>query len=376
MKRVRSEVGGYRGRRTLNEILKWIAILLAVAVCLLLAGLFFGQEYIVFSDNGLRLELPFLEEREEPDLSDQSGNVSVIVEPDSSQEENQGEQEDEPQPPEEPDIQAPAEPVFAALELPLTTVSDGTALQKLEEAGANALILEMKGQEGTLNWVSAQTMAVSSGLNPGDPAVNDILRQWNQGEVYTVARVCCFRDNSLPYHQNSVALRATYGNWRDELGLRWLNPNNAEAQAYLAALCGELAELGFDEIWLDCWGFPVRGELGSITGGAGYGVGSFEPAMASFLSQVRQAIQPYGTALALTMERDDLTIQGAASGRTSTNLEFNADHIWAVEDGLVPELPELMTQSGITRAEERLVRLVEELTPQEIAQARLMTDPE
>ena len=98
MKRVRSEVGGYRGRRTLNEILKWIAILLAVAVCLLLAGLFFGQEYIVFSDNGLRLELPFLEEREEPDLSDQSGNVSVIVEPDSSQEETRGSRRMNPSP--------------------------------------------------------------------------------------------------------------------------------------------------------------------------------------------------------------------------------------------------------------------------------------
>jgi len=219
-------------------------------------------------------------------------------------------------------------------------------------------------------------MAVSSGLNPGDAAVNETIRQWNQGEVYTVARVCCFRDNSLPYHRNSVALRATYGNWRDDLGLRWLNPNNAEAQAYLAALCGELAELGFDEIWLDCWGFPVRGELGSITGGEGYGVGAFEPAMASFLAQVRQAIQPYGAALALTMEREDLTIQGAASGRTATNLEFNADRIWAAEDGLTPTLPELMTQSGITRAEERLVRLVEELTPQEIAQALPMTDPE
>jgi len=375
MKRVRSEVGGYRGRRTLNEILKWIAILLAVAVCLLLAGLFFGQEYIVFSDSGLRLELPFMD-REEPDLSDQSGNVSVIVEPDSSQQENQGDQEDEPQPPVEPDVQEPAEPVFAALELPLSAVVDGTALQKLEEAGANALILEMKGQEGALNWVSAQPMATSSGLNPGDPAINDTLRKWNQGEVYTVARVCCFRDNSLPYHRNSVALRATYGNWRDDLGLRWLNPNNAEAQAYLAALCGELAELGFDEIWLDCWGFPVRGELGSITGGEGYGVGAFEPAMASFLAQVRQAIQPYGAALALTMEREDLTIQGAASGRTATNLEFNADRIWAAEDGLTPTLPELMTQSGITRAEERLVRLVEELTPQEIAQALPMTDPE
>ena len=57
--------GGYRGRRTLTDILKMIAIVLAVAVVLVLGGLFLAQDYIVYTDEGLRLELPFLHEEKQ-----------------------------------------------------------------------------------------------------------------------------------------------------------------------------------------------------------------------------------------------------------------------------------------------------------------------
>ncbi len=54
--------GGYRGRRTLTDILKIIAIVLGILVALVLAGLFLAQDYLVYTDEGLRLELPFLSE--------------------------------------------------------------------------------------------------------------------------------------------------------------------------------------------------------------------------------------------------------------------------------------------------------------------------
>lgn len=57
--------GGYRGRRTLTDILKIIAIVLGVVVVLVLAGLFLAQDYIVYTDEGLRLELPFLQEEKQ-----------------------------------------------------------------------------------------------------------------------------------------------------------------------------------------------------------------------------------------------------------------------------------------------------------------------
>lgn len=58
MSRQKGGFGGYRGRRTLTDILRLIAVVLTVLVILVLAGLFFGQKYIVQTDRGLQFQLP------------------------------------------------------------------------------------------------------------------------------------------------------------------------------------------------------------------------------------------------------------------------------------------------------------------------------
>jgi len=99
MSRSHSDVGGYRGRRTVTDILRLIAIVLAVAVVLVVAGLFFLQQYIVYTDEGPKLQLPSLFQREEgPDGSvsvPEPGSLSIIEdEPSGSQSEpDQGQAE-------------------------------------------------------------------------------------------------------------------------------------------------------------------------------------------------------------------------------------------------------------------------------------------
>ena len=44
MGRANKDVGGYRGRRTITDILRFIAIALAVVVVLVLAGVFYLQK--------------------------------------------------------------------------------------------------------------------------------------------------------------------------------------------------------------------------------------------------------------------------------------------------------------------------------------------
>ena len=48
MGRTNKDVGGYRGRRTITDILRFIAIALAVVVVLVLAGVFYLQKYLVY----------------------------------------------------------------------------------------------------------------------------------------------------------------------------------------------------------------------------------------------------------------------------------------------------------------------------------------
>ena len=246
MGRANKDVGGYRGRRTATDVLKLIAIILGVLVVLAVAGMLYLQKYMVYTDEGVKLELPpFLQmlrgesSSEEPGGSaslPDPGSVSVVVDPDGSA--------SEPQQPDE------KEPASFALALPVSDVVSGTAAAKLEEAGADKLILAVKTQDGKLAWLSGQGAAERSRVN-GSQETTEAIRQWNQGEVYTIARVCCFRDDSAPYFRNKLALRRGQYNWRDERGLRWLSPAHEDAQAYIAALCGELGALGFDEIVLE-----------------------------------------------------------------------------------------------------------------------------
>lgn len=350
MGRANKDVGGYRGRRTVTDILKLIAIILGVLVVLAVAGMLYLQKYMVYTDEGVKLELPpFLQalrgERpsEEPGGSaslPDPGSVSVVVEPDGSASEP-------PPEPEKPSL---------ALQLSVDDVVNGAAAAKLEEAGADVLILEVKSRDGKLAWLSEQPVAERSRVN-GTQASTDAIRQWNQGEVYTVARVRCFRDDSAPYYNNAMALRQGNGNWRDELGLRWLSPANDRSQAYIAGLCGELAGLGFDEIVLEDFSFPIKGKVDRINRGESYDPASFTAELEDLLAQVQSAVEPYGTKLSLRVERDTLAGAETLSGVTPQLLEQYAARIWAEDDGLTPAPQDLLEPAGITGGTDRLVSI-------------------
>lgn len=341
---------GYRGRRTWNERFKLMAGVLAALVLLVVVGLIIGQKYIVFTDNGLRLELPF--SREEQPASQSPGDVSVVLRPSDGQEGADAPGEEE------------QEPAMLAVELPVEAVLDGTALERMEELGGTALVLEMKPEEGKLAWASDQTLAGQTGVN-GPAAVNEALRQWNQGGVYTIARVCCFRDNTMPYQRNDLALRASYGNWRDELGLRWLNPDSAGARTYLATLCGELAELGFDEIVLEQCAFPTGGNLESVVQSGSYLSGAYDAAVEELLKGAAQAVEPYETVLSVRCGLDAVAAGGADGGLTVSLLEQYAGRVWTQwEAGTLDEIAARMQAAGLTGGGERLVRVVSALDAQ------------
>ena len=349
MGRSRRDIGGYRGRRTFADVLRGVALTLGTLVVLLVAVLFYGQRYLLYTDDGLKLNLPFFQRQEPAPPPADLGNVSIKVEDpvDSSQQA-------------EPDPE-PENPSMAALQLPLSAILDGTAVQKLEQAGANALIVEMKGPSGQLGWASEESMAALARVNSKQEGINDLLRQWNQGEVYTIARVCCFRDDSVPYYRNPVAIRSPNGNWRDELVLRWMNPTHPDTRSYLAGLCRELAGLGFDEILLDCYTFPLQGKQENIVKGENYNAETFPQLIDDFLGQAAQAVEPYGTRLSVQARRETFTGEERAGGLTNQMLESYIDRFWVAEDDLIPTVAQLIESAGITNGAERLVTVTEQL---------------
>lgn len=342
MGRANRDVGGYRGRRTVTDILKFIAVALAVIVVLVLAGMFYLQRYVVYTDDGAKLKLPhFLqmfrhEEGDNPTdsaLLPDPGSVSVIIDPAGSASEQPAEENK----------------TGFALELPVEDVVNGAASAKLEEAGAEALILEMKPPSGQLAWNTQNPTAQWAEVS-GDTEVNQALERWNtHTEIYTIARVCCFRDDSAPYSWNKLALRKGNYNWRDELGLRWLSPAHEDSQAYIASLCGELAALGFDEIVLEQFHFPVGGNTDNITRGDRYDPAAFTAQLESFLKQVQEAVNQNAantTVVSLWVDGEILGDGRDLSGVTPQLLQQFGGRIWGDEESL-SLLPELQNSQEV-----------------------------
>lgn len=68
---------GYQGRRTVWDVLRVIVCALVVVLILIAAGLMVGQRYLVYTDDGVRLELPFSRQEETASV-DASVPVDIV----------------------------------------------------------------------------------------------------------------------------------------------------------------------------------------------------------------------------------------------------------------------------------------------------------
>ena len=328
--------GSYRGRRSTTDVLKTVALILAVLVVLAVAGVWMAQKYIVYDDGGYHLELPFFQ-KEGP--AQEPEDFRVAVEPAASQPEETPEE---------------GEPLLAAVTVPLSAVEDGSAEALAAQAGANSVLLDMKTDRGQLGFVSQLAMAASADINRQ-------LQALNSGELYTVARLSCFRDHALAKDE-TYAIRTNSGyRWTDPEELRWSSPASQTVQDYLVALMVELAQLGFDEILLDNWGYPAEGNLGYIKQGDAYDLEHLSQPVEEFLARAEAALEPYGTRLALRSTWAVLEGDESPGGQTAQLLERYAQRVWleAPEDSMA----DLLSQAGLPEGEERLALLVEELDP-------------
>ena len=249
----RNGYDSYHGRSRVRTFLKVLIVLLLVVLAVAVGALLWLEPYIDYSANGIKINLPFFQQKEPAPAT---GAPVVVTTP-------------EPTPTPEP------EEDFRGILLPNSALYDGTAAQQVEAAGATAALFDMKADDGSLGYISGLALAIQAEASAADPALNAAIQLLNGGEVYTVARVSCFRDNLVPRSDMTLAIHTNAGNWRDSGDTCWLSPANESARQYVVGVCRELAALGFDEILLDNWAFPTDGE--PDPGGARAGAGGAGP---------------------------------------------------------------------------------------------------
>lgn len=325
MNRFKFDYRSYRGRASLTDWLKRITFILAVLVAVGLSILYFAPDF--FSNFSFSA----------PSRTDSSGNTSV-QEPSTSQSDSSSpsqptsdkgtssatESEEEPE-------ETTETTLLKAISVPVDHILDGSATQLAQQAGANGVVVPMKDDDGTLHWTTNQIFGEPFQNGVANPST-DTIKQWNQGELYTIAQFPCFRDDVVGRKMDHTLYTVSGYRWMDSGDYHWATPASEEVQDYYISLMVELAQLGFDEILLEHCGFPSQqdGSLGNIR----YPSEDITVLMSQFLDKAAQALQPYETKLSIRTNYEILQVGATETGLTASALSGTISRLLVPEEEL------------------------------------------
>lgn len=300
----------YRGKRQGRNG----KVLLLVLVLLLACGFLYVQRYITYSDDGsIRLDLPFLREQqtdapEEPVAPETQPEVDLVVEPGPVS---------VPEQPEEPEPVPVACRVKGLEALP----GDRTALgEELASVGANGFVYTLRDNTGRVFYDSAAALRSAVEAAVSATALEELC---GAEDVLSVARLNALHDSYYAWaNMESAGICQSNGHiWYDELSYHWLEPEKDKAREYVIALAVECAQLGFDQILLEELCYPSGGDLSKID----YSGDTMEKAdaLALLLTELRQALEPYGTQLALLIDQRALDPAGNAAYVEASGVELS-----------------------------------------------------
>ena len=133
------------------------------------------------------------------------------------------------------------------------------ALELIEKTELNALVIDVKGDRGIVNYRSAVPLASEVGSQKIIilKDIKGMIKSLKDKGIYTIARIVVFKDNPLALARPDLAIKTLTGElWLDREGLAWVDPLKKEVWDYNIKIAVEAAQAGFDEIQFDYVRFP------------------------------------------------------------------------------------------------------------------------
>ena len=128
-------------------------------------------------------------------------------------------------------------------------------LELIERTEVNAMVIDVKETDGRLYYATDLPEAVEAGSVREAPIfdLEELLPMLKERGIYTIARMVVMKDNTTAAARPELAVMntATGEPWRDNIGGAWLDPSAPGVAEYIAAIAGDLAAKGFDEVQLD-----------------------------------------------------------------------------------------------------------------------------
>lgn len=170
----------------------------------------------------------------------------------------------------------------------------GGALSIIGAGGANALVVDMKGDRGIVPYPSTVALTASAGARKVTtiPDLPTWVQRMHAAKIYLIARIVVFKDDPLATAQPDLAIKRANGElFRNGEGLAWTDPFRPEVRAYNIDLAVEAARAGFDEIQFDYLRFPDSSARLTLSQPSTQA--NRVAAIAGFLAEARQRLVPF-----------------------------------------------------------------------------------
>ena len=134
----------------------------------------------------------------------------------------------------------------------------GRALSIIKGGGANALVIDLKGDRGIVPYPSAVALTATPGVRKVTtlPDLAALVRRLHASGVYVIGRIVTFKDDPIARAYPKFAILRGKGLFKDREGLAWTDPFKSEVTTYNVDLAVEAAKAGIDEIQFDYLRFP------------------------------------------------------------------------------------------------------------------------
>lgn len=188
----------------------------------------------------------------------------------------------------------------------VSRLEDVNKLEKIlglaEATEINALVIDVKNDEGLVAWKSNIEIVNSVGSNWNTPLRNfeNLMTYLKEKEIYTIARIVAFKDPYFAKNNPEHAIQLTSGGvYKDKSGFAWVNPFDEYIWKYVVSISQEAALRGFDEIQYDYVRFPDNAKYyNPITHFPGRNERDKDEAIRDFLLFAREALKPYNVHVA------------------------------------------------------------------------------
>ncbi|MDR0485977.1 MAG: putative glycoside hydrolase [Elusimicrobiota bacterium] len=188
-------------------------------------------------------------------------------------------------------------------------------IEMIKKSELNAVVIDLKETDGQIcisDIDSVYKGKISYNLIPN---LSGFIKELKENNIYIIARIVAFRDNSMPRKDPSLAVKTPSGAiWTDKNRIAWLDPYNPEAWDYILKIAERASELGFDEIQFDYIRFPTDGDLSTARySNKNHSNSESSKAIVSFLKEANRRLKARGVKISidtfgLTVTGDDMGI--------------------------------------------------------------------